>query len=121
MASLAAARAHVDNAIRAELFCHLPNEGVTEINRIYKALADPTRRRVLSLLRERDMTAGELATQFDLSWPTMSGHFNVLREADLIAADKVGTTITYHLNLSVLEEAMASLLDAFKIGPRQTP
>ena len=64
------------------------------------------------------MTAGELAAQFDLSWPTMSGHFTVLRDADLIAADKVGTTITYHLNLSVLEEAMAALLDTFRIQPR---
>ena len=84
---------------------------------MYKALADPTRRRVLTLLRERDMTAGELAAQFDLSWPTMSGHFAVLREADLISADRAGTTITYHLNLSVLEEAMAALLDAFRISP----
>jgi len=64
------------------------------------------------------MTAGELAAAFDLSWPTMSGHFNVLREADLIAADKVGTSITYHLNVSVLEEAMAVLMEAFKIVPR---
>jgi ArsR family transcriptional regulator len=63
------------------------------------------------------MTAGELAAQFDQSWPTMSGHFTVLREADLISADKVGTTITYHLNVSVLEEAMSALLDAFRIGP----
>ena len=54
---------------------------------MYRALADPTRRRVLALLRERDMTAGELAAEFDLSWPTMSGHFTVLREADLISAD----------------------------------
>jgi Predicted transcriptional regulators len=85
---------------------------------VYRALADPTRRRVLALLRERDMTAGELVSQFDLSWPTMSGHFNVLREADLIAADRAGTTITYHLNVSVLEEAMAALMEAFKIAPR---
>jgi ArsR family transcriptional regulator len=84
---------------------------------VYKALADPTRRRVLALLRDRDMTAGELAAQFELSWPTMSGHFTVLREADLISADRTGTSITYHLNLSVLEEAMAALLDAFRIGP----
>ena len=84
---------------------------------MYRALADPTRRRVLVLLRDRDMTAGELAAQFDLSWPTMSGHFTVLREADLISADRTGTTITYHLNLSVLEEAMAALLDAFRISP----
>jgi len=84
---------------------------------VYRALADPTRRRVLALLRERDMTAGELAAQFELAWPTMSGHFNVLREADLIAADRSGTTITYHLNVSVLEEAMAALMDAFRIVP----
>jgi DNA-binding transcriptional ArsR family regulator len=94
--------------------------GVVLTNRVYKALADPTRRRVLALLRERDMTAGELAAHFELSWPTMSGHFTVLREADLIAADKVGTTITYHLNLSVLEEAMAALLEAFRIEPKRS-
>ena len=58
------------------------------MDRVYKALADPTRRRVLALLRERDMTAGEFAAQFELSWPTMSGHFAVLREADLIDADR---------------------------------
>lgn len=63
------------------------------------------------------MTAGELAAQFELSWPTMSGHFAVLREADLISADRSGSTITYHLNLSVLEEAMSALMDAFRIGP----
>jgi DNA-binding transcriptional ArsR family regulator len=87
------------------------------VNRVYKALADPTRRRVLELLRERDMTAGELASAFDLSWPTMSGHFAVLREADLIAADRVGSTITYRLNVGVLEEAMLALMQAFRIGP----
>jgi len=74
---------------------------------------------VLALLRERDMTAGELAGEFDLSWPTMSGHFTVLREADLISADKVGTSITYHLNVSVLEEAMAALMETFRIGQRE--
>jgi DNA-binding transcriptional ArsR family regulator len=84
---------------------------------VYRALADPTRRRVLALLRERDMTAGELAAQFELSWPTMSGHFTVLREADLISADRTGSTITYHLNVSVLEEAMAALLELFRIDP----
>ncbi len=96
-------------------------QGRYQINRVYKALADPTRRRVLALLRERDMTAGELAAEFDLSWPTMSGHFNILREADLIDAEKSGTTITYRLNLSVLEEALAALLDTFRISPKETP
>lgn len=63
------------------------------------------------------MTAGELAVQFEQSWPTMSGHFNVLREADLIHADRHGSTITYHLNVSVLEESMLALLDMFGIQP----
>jgi DNA-binding transcriptional ArsR family regulator len=85
------------------------------VNRIYRALADPTRRRILTLLRERDMTAGELAANFELAWPTISGHFNVLKEADLVHADRSGTTITYHLNITVLEEAMLALMDAFRI------
>ena len=89
------------------------------VNRVYRALADPTRRRVLALLRERDMTAGELAAAFELSWPTMSGHFAVLREADLIQADRTGSTITYRLNVSVLEEAMLALMDTFRIEPRE--
>jgi DNA-binding transcriptional ArsR family regulator len=89
------------------------------MNRVYRALADPTRRQVLTLLRERDMTAGELASRFDLSWPTMSGHFAVLREAGLIDADRNGNTITYRLNLSVLEEALAALMDAFGITPKE--
>ncbi len=54
------------------------------MNRVFKALSDPTRRRVLQLLRERPMTAGELADEYDLSKPTMSAHFSVLREANLI-------------------------------------
>ncbi len=87
------------------------------MNKVYRALADPTRRRVLALLREREMTAGELAAEFDLSWPTMSGHFAVLREAGLVTAERIGTTVHYRLNLTVLEEAMAALLDAFKIEP----
>lgn len=90
------------------------------MNDVYRALADPTRRRVLALLRDRDMTAGELAAEFDLSWPTMSGHFHVLREADLVQADRHGSTITYRLNVSVLEEAMLALLDAFRIQPRES-
>ena len=85
------------------------------MNRVYRALADPTRRHILALLRERDMTAGELAGNFELSWPTMSGHFNVLKEADLVHADRNGSTLTYHLNVSVLEEAMLALMDAFRI------
>jgi len=86
------------------------------VNGVYKALSDPTRRRILELLRKRDMTAGELADHFDLAKPTLSGHFAVLKEADLIQADKVATTITYRLNVSVLEEALLALMTSFKLG-----
>jgi ArsR family transcriptional regulator len=78
---------------------------------VYRALGDPTRRRILALLRERPMTAGELAGQFELSWPTMSGHFAVLREAGLVQADRSGSTVTYRLNQTVLQEALMALLD----------
>jgi DNA-binding transcriptional ArsR family regulator len=83
---------------------------------IFKALADPTRRKVLELLRQRPMTAGELADQFPVSRPTMSAHFAVLREADLIDSAKIGTTITYQLKLSVLEDALLGFAGLFGLG-----
>jgi DNA-binding transcriptional ArsR family regulator len=79
---------------------------------VFRALADPTRRRVLALLREKPMSAGELADQFDVSKPTMSAHFNVLREAGLIDATKHGKSIVYQLRMSVLEEALMELAQA---------
>jgi ArsR family transcriptional regulator len=85
---------------------------------VYKALSDPTRRKILQLLRESDMTAGEIAEHFDITKPTLSRHFAVLKEAELIYGDKVRTTITYHLNVSVLEDALVSLLDTFDLLKR---
>ncbi len=64
------------------------------------------------------MTAGELADEFDLSKPTMSAHFSVLREANLIDADKKGTTITYQLKLSVLEDALLGFAETFGFEPK---
>ena len=95
------------------------------MNKVFKALSDPTRRRVLQLLRKRPMTAGALAERFAVSKPTMSAHFAVLREADLIEAEKTGTTITYRLKMSVLEDALLSFTQAFglelKIGTSDAP
>lgn len=65
------------------------------------------------------MTSGELADNFDLAKSTLSKHFSVLREADLIQGDRVGTTITYHLNVTVLEEALMALMNVFKMEPRE--
>ena len=84
------------------------------MSEVYKALADPTRRRILEMLRETEMSAGEIAEHFDLAKPTLSGHFAVLREAGLVTPEKSGTTITYRLNVSVLEEALMALMGAFK-------
>lgn len=87
------------------------------MSKVFTALADPTRRKILEMLRQRDMTAGEIAQQFQLAKSTLSGHFAVLKAADLIDADKHGTTITYHLKVSVLEEALLGFMSALKIQP----
>jgi DNA-binding transcriptional ArsR family regulator len=84
-------------------------------NKVFKALADPTRRRVLELLREGARTAGELADRFPVSKPTMSAHFSVLHEAGLIEAEKSGRLIYYRLRMSVLEEALLGFAERFGI------
>lgn len=86
------------------------------MSQVFKALSDPTRRRVLQLLRQGPLTAGELSDQFDFSKPTMSAHFAVLKDADLIHAEKAGKSIIYHLKLSVLEEALLSFVQSFGTG-----
>jgi DNA-binding transcriptional ArsR family regulator len=88
------------------------------MNTVFKALADPTRRRVLELLRTRPMTAGELAEHFDFSKPTMSAHFTVLREAGLVEMEKAGKTVIYRIRLSVLEDALLGFAGTFGLGNR---
>lgn len=83
------------------------------MNAVFKALSDPTRRRVLELLRDQPMTAGDLADHFPVSKPTMSAHFAILREADLVDVQKAGKTVIYRLKLSVLEEALLGFVGAF--------
>jgi DNA-binding transcriptional ArsR family regulator len=89
------------------------------MDRVFRALADPTRRQILQLLRMRQMTAGEISEHFKLAKPTLSGHFSILKEADLISAEKRGTTITYRLNLSVLEETLLGFAEAFGFGVKR--
>lgn len=86
------------------------------MNVVFKALSDPTRRQVLQLLRARPMSAGALAEHFPFSKPTMSAHFAVLREAGLVEAQKQGSTVTYHLQISVLEEALLAFAESLGIG-----
>lgn len=80
---------------------------------IFKALADSTRRGVLELLRRGPMSAGELADQFNVSKPTMSAHFAVLREAGLVVSERRGQSVVYELQLSVLEDALLGFAKTF--------
>jgi DNA-binding transcriptional ArsR family regulator len=81
------------------------------INAVFEALSHPVRREILHLLKQGPMAAGELAGHFTLSKPTLSVHFAKLREADLVTVERRGTSLIYHLNLSILEEALSGLLN----------
>jgi DNA-binding transcriptional ArsR family regulator len=83
---------------------------------VFRALSDPTRRHILQLLRLRPMTPGELTEHFSISKPTLSAHLATLREADLVDTDKRGTSITYSLKVSVLEEALMAFAETVGIG-----
>lgn len=89
------------------------------VNDLFRALADPTRREILRLLRKRDMTAGELADRFPLAASTLSGHFNVLKQAHLVVVERQGTTLVYSLNVSAAEEAIGALMEVLDVGRRK--
>ena len=80
------------------------------MNDTFKALSDPTRRAIIGLLKERDMTAGEIADNFTISKPSISHHLNLLKQARLIQDERRGQTIVYSLNLTVIQEAMGWFL-----------
>ena len=82
---------------------------------VFQALADPTRRRILQLLKARPMGAGEIAAHFPISKSTLSAHFAVLREAGLVGSEKSGKAVTYWLNATVLEEALLAFASALDL------
>jgi DNA-binding transcriptional ArsR family regulator len=86
---------------------------------MFKAISDPTRRRILSLLRKRSMTAGEIAEHFDLAKSTLSGHFNVLKNAGLILEEKRRNQVFYSLNMSVVEELLTLVTGIFSKGKKE--
>jgi ArsR family transcriptional regulator len=89
------------------------------MNEIFRALADPTRREILRLLRRRDLSAGEIAQRFPLSRSTLSSHFNALRNAGLVVSERQGTSIVYSLNLSVAEDALGAVMDLLALRRRR--
>jgi ArsR family transcriptional regulator, arsenate/arsenite/antimonite-responsive transcriptional repressor len=79
-------------------------------NAVFKALADPTRRDILRLLREGPMSSGEIAEHFPSTWATISRHLAVLRDAELVTADRNGSSIRYELDTTVFQETVEHLM-----------
>lgn len=80
-------------------------------HKAFKAIADPTRRQILGLLRNRERTAGELAEHFDMAKPSVSHHFAVLKDAELIVSRREGQQIWYSLNTTVVQDLLAWSMD----------
>lgn len=76
------------------------------MNAVFKALNDPTRRQILELLKGKDLTAGEIAENFNMSWPSISHHLDLLKQAGLVTAQKQGQYIYYSLDTTVVDEIL---------------
>ena len=83
---------------------------------VFKALADKTRREILQMLKERDMTAGDIADRFDISKPSISHHLSILKNSGLVIDERQGQNIVYSLNTTVFQEALQWLLSLQKEG-----
>jgi DNA-binding transcriptional ArsR family regulator len=93
------------------IFRHLTNYTIKEtMNSVFKALNDPTRRSILELLQKGDMTAGDIAEKFHISFPSISHHLDLLKQAKLVSAEKQGQFVYYSLNTTVVDEIMKWLL-----------
>ena len=97
----------------------LEREATQRVAEQFRALADPTRREILELLRRGPQTSGEIAAHFSTSWPTISRHLAVLREAGLVLAERQGQQIVYELNTTVFQDLVEHLLEWAKPGRRR--
>ena len=85
-------------------------------NGAFRALADPTRRRILELLARRDLTAGEIAEEFPIAFASVSRHLSLLKDAGLVDAEREGQFIRYRLNTTVYQEVVRYLMTVLKKG-----
>jgi len=85
---------------------------------VWSALADPTRRKILQLLRRRDLTAGEIADNFNMTKPSISHHLNILKNANLIDGEKTGQNIVYSLNTTVFQDLLKLFADLTEKGDK---
>ena len=81
------------------------------INNVFKALSDPTRRKILELLKEKDLTAGEIAEEFSISKPSISFHLNILKNSELVLTERQGQNIIYSINTTLFQDVMSWLYD----------
>ena len=86
------------------------------MSKVFKALSDETRREILRLLNEKDMSAGEISENFNMSKPSISKHLDILREAELITSEKKGQFVIYSINTSVIQEVLGGFLNIFSKG-----
>ena len=89
------------------------------MNVLFKALSHPVRRRIIEMLRSGPMASGDIAGAFDMSWPTITGHLNSLKDAGLVSPERDGQTIRYRLEISAAEEAVAFLLSITGAAPKE--
>lgn len=111
----------LDLWLALEIIRRIPNHLTTTAmatNQIFKALADPTRREILRILGRGEQSAGELAEQFEMTKPSVSHHFSVLKQADLVHTRREGQQIYYSLNTTVAEDLLTWLWDLF--GTRES-
>jgi ArsR family transcriptional regulator, arsenate/arsenite/antimonite-responsive transcriptional repressor len=87
---------------------------------VFKALSDPTRREILRMLRDKAMTAGDLAEAFPMTKGSLSHHYNILKNADLVRVERRGQFQVYSLNTSVFEDVMTMLIDLFEPAPKKS-
>lgn len=78
---------------------------------VWKALADPTRRKILKFLKKDSLNAGEIAAEFNMTKPSISNHLSILKQADLVDSKKIGQNVIYSLKTSVLEDMLKMLSD----------
>lgn len=83
-------------------------------NQTLQAIADPTRRKILEMLKKNNMSAGQIGKHFNITLPSLSHHLNILKQADLVTSERQGQEIIYSLNLSVFEETIKYIIKLFK-------
>jgi ArsR family transcriptional regulator, arsenate/arsenite/antimonite-responsive transcriptional repressor len=92
---------------------------VGESDGVFKALSDPTRREIIKLLRRGPLSSGDIARKFPVAWATISRHLAVLKDADIITAEKNGNSVQYELNATVLQELVEIIYDWTRKGGKR--